>query len=401
MKRIAPSAKRKKDSSLLPAPCSLPSSPDDLLWALKDVSFEVKKGEALGIIGANGSGKTTTLRLLSKVTAPTKGNIDVSGKVAPLIQVGAGFHPELTGRENVYLNATIMGLSKREIHEKYDDIVSFAELDGFMDTPVKRYSSGMYVRLGFAVVANIDPDIFLIDEILSVGDIRFQKKCLDNMSKIKESDKTIVFVSHNLSSVNTLCDRVIWIHKGRVKKVGDRKDVIDAYTSFMTSKSQFIGDTSYVGGNTRWGTGEARFTNIQILNSNGERRNEFIAGDKITVRLEYKAYEKIDSPIFRVSISDDDEIILFSSHYSKDRVGRYSISNDGVLECIINTISMKPGTYYVTGDLLVELDNLSYDRIGRAAVFVINRRKVKGIDKYEGYSSRGVVDMPHEWNMLE
>ncbi len=379
----------------------LSSVDNDMICALDNVSFKVDKGEVLGIIGANGSGKTTILRLLANVTVPSSGEILVLGRVAPLIQIGAGFHPELTGRENVHLSATIMGLSRKEIDERYDDIVSFAELERFMDTPVKRYSSGMFVRLGFAVAVYIDPDILLIDEVLAVGDVSFHKKCLDKMSKIRRSAKTIIFVSHNLSAVRSLCDRVIWIDKGKVIKEGDSSDVIDAYTAYMASKSQFIHDTSYIGGKTRWGTGEVRFTNIEILNSDSERKDDFMAGDEIIVRLEYRAYEKIDSPIFEVFILNGDGTIMFSSYYSKDRVGLYSISGHGILECVVNTISMQPGTYYVTVDLLVELGGLSYDRIGSAGLFVIKKNKAKDFDKYHSYSPRGVISMPHEWRKIE
>ncbi|MGR3303194.1 MAG: Wzt carbohydrate-binding domain-containing protein [Candidatus Scalindua sp.] len=373
------------------------SQDDDILWAVKDVSFEVKKGEALGIIGANGSGKTTILRLLSNVTTPTKGNIDVAGKVAPLIQVGAGFHPELTGRENVYLNATIMGLSRNEIDEKYDDIVSFAELERFMDTPVKRYSSGMYVRLGFAVVANIDPDIFLIDEILSVGDIGFQRKCLDTMSRIRKSNKSIVFISHNLTAIKGLCNRVIWLDKGEVKKEGDPSNVISAYTSYMTSKSEFPGDTSYTDGKTRWGTGEARFTNIMVLNSKGVEAESFAPGDEITVRLEYEAYKEIDSPVFWVGLFNEDAVKVFGTYYNKDRVGKYSVNGQGVLSCSIDTHLMRPGTYYVMIGVYGEVGDIPFDRIGRAGVFRINNVKIDGFESYYGYGAPGVVNLPHQW----
>jgi len=379
---------------------NLSNTDNNIIHALDNISFKVNQGEALGIIGANGSGKTTILRLLANVTEPSSGEITISGRVAPLIQVGAGFHPELTGRENVYLNASIMGLSKEETDEKYDDIVSFAEMEKFMDTPIKRYSSGMYIRLGFAVAANIDPDVLLIDEVLAVGDVNFQKKCFDNMSNIRRSNKTIVFISHNLSAVKNICDRIIWLDKGKIKKEGNNRDVISAYTSFMSSKLQYVGDNSYIGGRTRWGTGEAKITNVKVLNSNGKRQDKFVIGDEINIRLEYLTNEKIDSPTFEISIFNIDETLLFCSHYNKDRVGRYSISGSGILECVFNTTAMVPGNYYVTVDIMVEFGDLSYDRIGRAAVFVINKRKVEGFDKYDGFCSLGVINMPHEWNML-
>lgn len=413
MKRIAIKAKSSTPSFIPSAkPVKYQSAPSsrtehstvqssqDIIWALKDVSFDVHKGEALGIIGANGAGKTTILRLLSKVTAPSKGSIEVIGKVAPLIQIGAGFHPELTGRENVYLNASIMGLTRKEIDKKYDDIVSFAELEGFMDTPIKRYSSGMRVRLGFAVVANINPDIFLIDEILSVGDIIFQRKCLNVMSKIRKLDKAIVFVSHNLSAVKGLCDRVIWLDKGKIQKEGDPEDVISAYTTYMTSKSQFSGDTSYIHGETRWGTGEARFTNIEVLNSKNKKVELFTPGEEVTIRLEYVAYKKIDCPVFWVGLFNDEEVRIFGTHYNKSRVGKYSINAKGVLVCSIDTFLMRPGVYYVMVGIFGEVGNLAIDRIGRAAVFRINDERIVGFEKYHGYGAPGYVNLLHRWSRL-
>ena len=372
----------------------------DYFWALKDVSFEVKKGEALGIIGANGSGKTTILRLLSKVTAPTKGDINIYGKVAPLIQVGAGFHPELTGKENIYLNATIMGLKKREIDKKYNDIVSFAELNGFMDTPVKRYSSGMYVRLGFAVVANIDPDIFLIDEILSVGDLSFQRKCLDTMSRIRKTDKGIVFVSHNLSAVRGLCDRVIWLNKGEIQKEGNPDVVINAYVKYMTSKSTFVNDTSYVSDKTRWGTGEARFTNIGVFNSEGKRTHSFTPGDEIVIKLDFEAYKRLDCPIFWVGLFNTDEVKVFGTYYNKKRAGEYSVEDKGHLSCSINSLSLKPGIYYVMVGIYGEVGDLAIDRIGRAEEFEIEFKYRDDLKQYHGYGAEGVVNLPHQWEFI-
>ena len=375
----------------------LSSTDNKTIHALNNVSFKVKKGEALGIIGANGSGKTTILRLLANVTEPTAGEILVSGKVAPLIQVGAGFHPELTGRENVYLNATIMGLSKKEIDEKYEDIVSFAELERFMDTPVKRYSSGMYVRLGFAVVANIDPDIFLIDEILSVGDIAFQRKCLDTMSRIRKSDKSIVFISHNISAVKRLCDRVIWLDKGQNRKEGDPSEVISAYTSYMTSKSQFVQDTSYVGGKTRWGTGEARFTKVEVLDSGGKKADSFIPGDEVIVRMVYEANNKIESPEFWVALFNDEGVKIFGTFYNRERVGKYNIKGKGTIYCNIESTQLRPGEYSVMVGIFGEIGDIAIDRIGKACIFTIRDEKVKDFEKLYGYGAPGVINIQHKW----
>lgn len=378
---------------------NLSNTDNNYIRAIDNVSFKVDRGEALGIIGANGSGKTTILRLLANVTEPSSGEISVLGKVAPLIHVGAGFHPELTGRENIYLNATIMGLSKQEIDERYNDIVSFAELERFMDTPIKRYSSGMYVRLGFAVVANIDPDIFLVDEILSVGDLSFQRKCLDTMNRIRKTDKSIVFVSHNISAVKGLCDRVIWLDKGEIRKEGDPSDVIRAYTSYMTSKSQFVHDTSYKDGKTRWGTGEARFTNVEVLNSEGTRADSFIPGDEITVRLEYNANKRIDSPVFWVGIINDDEVKVFGTYYNKERVGEYFIKGKGALNCTIDSRLMRPGNYYIMVGIYGEMGDLAIDRIGRAKVLKIKNTK-ESFNAYNNYGAPGIVNFRHKWERL-
>ncbi len=370
---------------------------DDLLWALKNVSFEVNKGEALGIIGANGSGKTTILRLLAKVTSPTKGSVNVCGKVAPMIQVGAGFHPELTGRENVYLNASIMGLNKKEVDEKYDDIVSFAEVEGFMDTPVKRYSSGMYVRLGFAVVANINTDIFLIDEILSVGDLSFQRKCLDMMAKIRKSDKCIVFVSHNLSAVKGLCDRVIWLDKGEIKKEGDVNDVINAYTSYMTSKSEFVHDISYVGSKTRWGTGEIRFTDVRVTNDKDKQRNSFPVGEQICIEATYESYQVIDTPVFWIGILNSEETWVTGFVLNEENVnGKIRLQGKGSIKCSFESEHLYPGSYYVVVAVFDRFKNLAFDRLGNAAEFELIDDRYNCQDYREPHW-KGAINLPHRW----
>jgi lipopolysaccharide transport system ATP-binding protein len=198
-------------------------------WALRDVSFEVKRGEALGIIGSNGAGKSTILKLVSSITAPTNGEITICGRLAALIEVASGFHPELTGRENAYLNGALLGMQRREITKKLDSIVDFAGVSQFIDTPVKRYSSGMYLRLGFAIAAHLDPDILLLDEVLAVGDAAFQIKCMQRIRKLKQGGTTILFVSHNLSSVETLCDRVLLVDHGQIHSSGPPRDVIAEY----------------------------------------------------------------------------------------------------------------------------------------------------------------------------
>lgn len=209
-----------------------PSKQEDF-WAVKDLSFKIKKGESVGIIGVNGSGKSTILKLIAGVLYPTKGKVAVNGLIGPLIELGAGFHPELTGKENIYLNGTILGLSKKEIDEKLDEIINFAQLQEFIDTPVKHYSSGMYMRLGFSVAININPEILLVDEILAVGDLAFQKKCLDKMHEFHSKGVTTVFISHSMDTVSNLCDKVILLNKGKVVGVGSPGQIIQKYQNLL------------------------------------------------------------------------------------------------------------------------------------------------------------------------
>lgn len=207
------------------------------IWALKDITFKVESGEILGIIGSNGSGKTTLLKILTRITSPTTGQATVSGRVGSLLEAGTGFHPELTGRENVYLNGAILGMKKKEIDKKFDEIVKFAEVENFLDTPIKRYSTGMYVRLAFSVAVHLEPDILLMDEILAVGDITFQKKCLKKMENVAKEGRTVLFVSHNMSAVRGLCKSAIWIEKGQIRQKGGVDEVVRSYEEAQTSKS--------------------------------------------------------------------------------------------------------------------------------------------------------------------
>jgi lipopolysaccharide transport system ATP-binding protein len=216
-----------KAKSLVAAKAEQPAREE--FWALKDVSFDIKQGERIGIIGRNGAGKSTMLKIFSRITEPTEGRVTIDGRVSSLLEVGTGFHPELTGRENVFLNGAILGMGKREIEAKFDEIVAFAEVEKFLDTPVKRYSSGMYVRLAFAVAAHLEPDILIVDEVLAVGDAAFQKKCLGKMEDVSKHGRTVIFVSHNMAAVSALCDKAIVLEKGRLKDIGDTEKVINEY----------------------------------------------------------------------------------------------------------------------------------------------------------------------------
>lgn len=255
------------------------------IWALKDVSFEVKKGEILGIIGPNGAGKSTLLKILSRITKPTSGKALINGRVGSLLEVGTGFHPELTGRENIYLNGSILGIKKDEISKKFDEIVAFAEIDKFIDTPVKRYSSGMYVRLAFAVAAHMQPEILLVDEVLAVGDIAFQKKCLWKMDDTAKLGRTVLFVSHNMSSIRNLCERVIWIDSGQIKRIGPAYEVIrdyeekqlksfDKFSSISSRDLEEVKDLNFY------------INQVMMTNSSGENTNVFLYNQSMVLILE-------------------------------------------------------------------------------------------------------------------
>lgn len=218
---------------------------DEIIWALKNVSFKVKKGEVIGIIGRNGAGKTTLLKVLSRITKPTKGYAELQGRVGSLLEVGTGFHKELTGRENIFLNGSILGMRKTEINKKFDEIVTFAEIEKFIDTPVKRYSSGMYLRLAFAVAAHLEPEILLVDEVLAVGDIVFQKKCLGKMGEIAKAGRTVLLVSHNMGSINQLCPTCLWINDGKMRQLGTTSTIIDNYLKTF-DKSQGSPESFFV-----------------------------------------------------------------------------------------------------------------------------------------------------------
>jgi homopolymeric O-antigen transport system ATP-binding protein len=261
---------------------------DSTLWAVKDVSFDVRQGEVLGIIGRNGAGKSTLLKILSRITEPTTGRCEIYGRLGSLLEVGTGFHSELTGRENVYLNGAILGMRKGEIDRKFDEIVAFAEVEQFIDTPVKRYSSGMHVRLAFAVAAHLQPEILIIDEVLAVGDQSFQNKCLGKLGSVAKEGRTVLFVSHNLAAVANLCTSGIWIDHGHTRMRGDAKPIIEAYMKTSSGSARELRDR-VDGQNTgehRKGSGDARFLDAKLLDANKESRSTFAMGESIVVEFE-------------------------------------------------------------------------------------------------------------------
>ncbi len=314
-------------------------------WAVRDVHFEVKKGEVLGIIGRNGAGKSTLLKILSQITPPTTGEIKLRGRVGSLLEVGTGFHPELTGRENIYLNGAILGMRKKEIEKKFDDIVEFAGIGNFLDTPVKRYSSGMYVRLAFAVAAHMEPDILIVDEVLAVGDAEFQKKCLGKMDEItKNQNRTILFVSHNLEAIKNLCTRCIVLDKGRIIFEGDTKEALDAYTSIQTDGKVLINNKTY--NKNRRGSGTLSFTQIDILDHENNQRNIFLQGETVKFKMAYEVYEQMKGLHVTVCFfsSKVQDLLLTDMRYEiKDGMVEPGEKGSVVIEVKLDAI--RPGEY--------------------------------------------------------
>lgn len=266
------------------------------LWALRDVSLEVPAGSTFGLVGENGSGKSTLLKCMARILRPDEGRVEVQGKVAALLELGAGFHPELSGRENVFLNGSILGLSTRDLTNKFDEIVSFAGLERFIDQPVKNYSSGMYVRLGFSVAINVEPDVLLIDEVLAVGDEAFQRRCNEKIADLKASGRTIIVVSHALGVMRDLCDNIAWLEGGKLLDVGPAARVVDGYVG--TAHVDRIDEGS---AGKRWGSGEARIERVELL-SGGAPTTSLRTGEDLTVRLHYSAPERIVDPVLGIAI---------------------------------------------------------------------------------------------------
>lgn len=300
-----------------------------IVWSLKDVSFSIGEGETLGVIGRNGAGKSTLLKLISRITSPTYGEIRIKGKLASLLEVGTGFHPDLTGRENIFLNGAILGMSRNEIKKKFDEIVDFAGVEKYIDTPVKRYSSGMYVRLAFAVAAHLESDILIVDEVLAVGDAEFQKKCMTKMNQMGNSQgKTILFVSHNMSSIKSLCKKALFLEKGGVRNFGESDKVITDYLSAYTPPSS----NSYKieKGTSLHGTGEARFVSLQIFN-NGALNNTFNFGDNPSLKLFIDVEKNIDDVVVGVHFinSFGEKIFMLTPNQSYEPIslnpGKYEI----------------------------------------------------------------------------
>ncbi len=328
-------------------------------WALRGVDVDVYKGETISLVGANGSGKSTLLRLITRIMTPNEGKILTHGKVAALLELGAGFQPDLTGKENVFLNASILGFKRKEIEQIYDKIVDFAELGPFIDNQVKNYSSGMYVRLGFSIAINIDPDILLVDEVLAVGDEAFQAKCLDKINGMQRAGKTIVLVTHNVDLAAQISDRILWLDHGEVRRLGDPKEICSEYHDMMR--------TNPLG--SEYGTREIVFESIEILDAHGQPRHKFFRGDPMIIRLSYEALEPVDDPCFGFGFYDHMGLMAFGTNtmLKGKKIGR--VEGKGVVEYRIKDLPMGSGRYFVSAAAASEDGLKTYHWVDKAHYF--------------------------------
>jgi lipopolysaccharide transport system ATP-binding protein len=367
------------------------------LWALKDVDFQVQEGEVLGIIGRNGAGKSTLLKILSRITEPTSGRVTLRGRLASLLEVGTGFHPELTGRENIYLNGAILGMSRAEIRKKFEEIVAFAEVEKFLDTPVKRYSSGMYVRLAFAVAAHLEPEILIVDEVLAVGDYNFQKKCLGKMKEASETDgRTVLFVSHNLNAIESLSSRCIMLASGRIAAVGAASETVAAYLGEAASKAalrlRFL--------RQKLEDKKAVVESVELSGSDREDANEkgiFGFSDQLCLEIQYRLLTEISGAHCGVELHAGDQVILISFDTDRDP-DLLNSRAAGVYRAVLQLPSelLKPGRYFVNVTLGIPQGEI-IDQIVRAVEFEVVLR-----DDYSAFISyathrRGLVAYNTRW----
>jgi lipopolysaccharide transport system ATP-binding protein len=370
-----------------------PPTEEETLWALKDVSFEVKRGEVLGIIGRNGAGKSTLLKILSRITEPTAGRAIIQGQVGSLLEVGTGFHPDLTGRENVYLNGTILGMKRRQIDSRIKEIMAFAEIDKFIDTPVKRYSSGMYVRLAFAVAAHLEPDVLIVDEVLAVGDTSFQRKCLGKMNDISKEGRTVLFVSHNLTAMQALCTRVVYMETGRLVDQGDVTTVINSY---LNKTQKFLGPDAPLSERVdRQGNGKMHFTGITLQGANDEEIPVAQTGQSITIALDYVSkLEEYMPAVVRIAFADayNQRVFMCLTRSSYDDV--LTLKPQGRLRCVIPKLPLLPGTYTI--DIWCKTDERLADEIRSAMEITVVEGDYYGTGRLQPNDS-GSILVPHYW----
>jgi ABC-type polysaccharide/polyol phosphate transport system ATPase subunit len=365
-------------------------------WALRDLNLELNRGRMIGMVGSNGSGKSTLLKILGGILKPTTGQVRVRGRVSALIELGAGFHPEFTGRENIYVNGVLLGLSRAEIRARFDEIVAFAGLEPFVDNPVKTYSSGMYMRLGFAIAVTVDPDILLIDEVLAVGDEAFQHRCVGKIQEFKARGKTIVLVSHDLGSIERLCDEAVWLDQGRVQARGETRQVISRYLDHVArEEARALGiehaqveTTVRAGSATRWGARDVELTRVQLWDKDGRERYLFETGEPCTLRLAYRAHRPIEDPVFGVGVFRKDGVCCYGTNTAVDGLLLGKVDGEGEILVDIERLDLVEGEYLL--DVAVHArDGHPYDYHSRLYAFAVRSR----------VRDTGVVRLAHRWRV--
>jgi ABC-type polysaccharide/polyol phosphate transport system ATPase subunit len=362
--------------------------------ALRGVSFDVKSGQTLGIIGENGSGKSTLLKILAGISKPTAGEVITQGRISALIELGAGFHPEISGRENIFINGVILGLTRKQIQEKYEEIVRFAELEEFIDNPVKSYSSGMFMRLGFSIAINVNPDILLVDEVLAVGDASFVPKCLDKINEFRRHDKTIIYVSHDLSTIERICDDVIWIRKGKIEMRGYPKRVTDAYLEYVGKKDEKKtlaqhGEEESQSGmekEKRWGSREIEIRNVKMFDAARQEKYIFRSDEPLAIEFDVSALAPESDFVFGVGVYNSEGTHCYGSNTLLENFHSQSISGDGRVRLAVPTLGLVNGTYFL--DIAVhKRDGYPFDYHHFQYTFRVT----------SSYRDVGIARIPHRW----
>jgi lipopolysaccharide transport system ATP-binding protein len=367
----------------------------ELVWALRDASFDVYNGEVIGIIGRNGAGKSTLLKIISRITDPTEGRAEIYGNIGSLLEVGTGFHPELTGRENVFLNGAIMGMRKHEIEKKFDEIVAFAGVEKFIDTPVKFYSSGMYVRLAFSVSAHLEPDILVVDEVLAVGDAEFQRKSLGRMQEVAGEGRTVLFVSHNMGAIQSLCPRAIFLDKGRIAGDGPSRDIVRLYMESTTNESILYAPEPHLGYDG------LVINRMVIKNEAGEITNTLNSGEEIRIEIYFKALKKIIKPYFWIAVRSKFGSLAGANMLFDDSRPEY-IEGEGMIGCTFNSLFLLPQTYTIR--LGVRHQDAIHNYVGNAEISfnIVGTAKEMGMlgetahNYFEDFYS---MQVPYAWHL--
>jgi len=371
---------------------------DEVFAALNGVSFEVERGKTVSIIGENGSGKSTLLKILAGISKPTSGELLTQGRISAMIELGAGFHPEISGRENIFINGIILGLTKKKIQEKFDDIVRFAELEDFIDNPVKSYSSGMYMKLGFSIAVNVDPDILLIDEVLAVGDASFVPKCLDKINEFKRQGKTIIFVSHDLSTVERISDEVIWLKHGMIEMKGYPKRVIDSYLEYIGNREEEKAGIKHQkeekeaeeNRENRWGSKEIEISDVKLLDKDGKEKYVYEPDEPVTLEFDVLAHDLEEDFVFGIGIMSTEGVSCYGTNTGIEEYKSVQISEKGKVKVHFPCMNLVNGSYYL--DIAVhKQDGYPFDYHHFQYSFKIASR-IQDI---------GITRVPHRWEFSE